>query len=284
MAIIAFWSDEKQDNGKTASAVAVATMTALEHNFKNLLMQTNFADNSLETCFWDLNSNEKKGLGMFRAKQSSNVIDSGIDALIKLLSSNKISPDMITNYTRPIFKDRLEVLFGTTRQFADEYEKLKGVYSEIILNANKYYDNVFVDLNKGTNDRLIRDVLANSDIIVVNVTQGPRAINRYIEYLNSNPDVLNPSKLIVLIGRYDEESKYNKKNVSRYIGKKQAVCAIPYNTLFFEAIEESNVADFFIKYMGVSEKDKNRLFIDEVKDAVETILYKIEENKMNNGF
>ena len=283
MAIITFWSDQKEDTAKTASLVAIATLAALERNFKSILIPTNYNDRTLESCFEDLENANAKTAGIFKAKQSATVIDNGIDALIKLLSSNKITPDMITNYTKPIFKDRLEILYGTSRPI-EEYEKLKNLYTEIILNANKYYDNVFIDLNKGTKDKLVKDVLINSDMIIVNVTQGPKAIRRYTSFLESNPEIFTGEKTIVLIGRYDEKSKYNKKNVSRYIGRKQAVSTVPYNTLFMESMEESNVPDFFIKYMGVSEKDPNRLFINEVREAMDVILYKIEENKLNNRY
>ena len=51
-----------------------------------------------------------------RARLSKNVmayaIENGIEGIAKIARSNKLTPELITNYTRVVFKDRLEVIFG----------------------------------------------------------------------------------------------------------------------------------------------------------------------------
>ena len=92
--------------------------------------------------------------------------------------------------------------------------------------------------------------------------------------------ILSEKPVIPLLGRYDKNSKYNIKNVSRYMREKRPVCAIPYNTLFFEACNEGKVADYFIKFRRINSKDKNALFINSVKDTAERIIYTLQELQM----
>ena len=56
-------------------------------------------------------------LGIFGQNMSALDTEAGIDGLAKMLRSNKLNPDMITNYTKVVFKDRLEVLLGKNKIF-----------------------------------------------------------------------------------------------------------------------------------------------------------------------
>ena len=42
MPIVTFWNDERDQTGKTLTAVAVATRMAIERNYKILLISTSF--------------------------------------------------------------------------------------------------------------------------------------------------------------------------------------------------------------------------------------------------
>ena len=42
MAIVSFWSNGKEETAKTLSIVSIATNMAIEHNYKILLMSTNY--------------------------------------------------------------------------------------------------------------------------------------------------------------------------------------------------------------------------------------------------
>ncbi len=187
----------------------------------------------------------------------------GIEGLAKAIISNKASPEIITNYTKIIFKNRLEVLPGIKSEDYEEYKRLKPVYADIIRTANQYYDLIFVDVNKGLDDETTREILKLSDLIVVNITQRLRLINDYIE-LKKEGFLAQKKNTLLLVGRYDRYSKYNSKNMARYIGERE-VFTVPYSTLFFEAANEGKVADFFLS---------------EIKKVSSKILYKLQELKM----
>lgn len=270
MPIITFWSNGKEETAKTLSLTAIATYMAIEHNYKILMLSTNYNDTTLENCFWQENRNVQKthlvGLG------------SGIEELAKAIVSNKASPEIITNYTKIVFKNRLEILPGIKTSNYQEYEKINPVYSEILKTANRYYDLIFVDLNKGLDKEATREILEMSDLVIVNLTQRLKLINEYMD-LKQNERLFKKNNVMLLIGRFDRYSKYSSKNIGRYIGEKE-IYTVPYSTLFFEAANEGKVDDFFLRYRKIDENDRNAIFITEIKRVSEKIIYKLQEQQM----
>lgn len=269
MAIITFWSNGKEETAKTLSLAAISTYMAMEHNCKILVLSTNFNDSTLETCFWEENS----------LKQNSVVgLGAGIEELAKAIMSNKASPEIITNYTKTVFKNRLEVLPGIKGSSYEQYQRIRYVYKDILQAANQYYDLIFVDLNKGLDNDDCRDILEMSDLVIANVTQRLKLINDYMQ-LKKREHLLNRKNVLLLLGRYDRYSKYSSKNIARYVGEKE-VFTVPYSTLFFEAANEGKVADFFLRFRRIDENDRNALFINEIRRVSEKIFYKLQEQQM----
>lgn len=109
MAIISFWSGDKKEAGQTLAMAAIATQMCIEHNMRTLMVDATFDDDTLERCFW------KVGRTNNIAKQlNGGKIDiaSGAEGLVSAVASNKTSPEIISNYTKIVFKNRLDVLPG----------------------------------------------------------------------------------------------------------------------------------------------------------------------------
>lgn len=281
MPIITFWSHTKKQTGQTMSLVAMATSMAIEHNYRILILSTQYNDNTLELCFGTMENN--KTLLAKILQNPTTTVDNGIEGLSKIVTSNRMTPDSIQNYTHVIYKNRLEVLYGYKevegRSTKEEYLKVKNKYKEIIQNAGKFYDMVFVDLDKGLEDDMVKQVLQVSDVIVTNVEQRIDMIEDISE-LRRSQEFFGRDNVILNIGRFDDFSKYSVKNVSRYIGIKRDILTIPYNTLYFEAASEQKVADLFLRIRKVSGTDRNVVFVNTVKDAAEKIIYKCQELQM----
>lgn len=275
MAIISFWSNGKGETGKTSSIVAITTLLSINYNYKILVLDTKKNDYAYQDCFWK----EDKTIKLIRGSEPKVNIESGIGGLAKAILSNKTSPEIITNYTRIVFKNRLELLTDSKVEDEEEFETHKKIFKDIAKIANKYYDLVFIDIDSGLDDETQTTLLENSDLIVVNLPQKLREINEYIRIREEN--MLFSKKLILpLLGKYDSHSKYNPKNVSRYIKERESICSIPYNTLFFEACNEGEVTDFFIKFRKINSKDKNAIFVAEAKNSAERIVRKLQELQM----
>ena len=276
MAIITFKSNELKETGQTLSLVAVATQMAIEHSYKILIVSTNFKDQTLENCYWELDRLNKPII----ADPKANIgVDSGVEGLIKILASNKTSTEIVKNYSKTILRDRLDMLLSPKAENYNEYTQICREYPEILKVADRYYDLVFVDLTNRMNDKEAQDIINISDVIVYNLTQKLKSINDFIE-LRENDEFYRRKNIILLLGRYDAYSKYNVKNITRYMKEKKQLLAIPYNTLYFEACSEGKVIDFFLRLKNIDETDRNRLIANEATRVDDAIIYKLQELQM----
>ena len=276
MSVVTFWSNGKEQTGKTLSIAAIATYMAIEHNYKILIIATGDDDKVLNNCFWE-EKKKKRNLGLF-GPNTNIAMEEGIVGLSKVMKSNRLTAEDIPNYTKTVFKERLEILQGVSGGSMD-YDNLRQLYPDIINLANRYYDLVFVDLDNELGEDLENKILGNSNLIVANISQRLTSINRFMELKKEKP-ILNTNKTVLLIGRFDRHSKYTVKNIARYMKEKNRAITIPYNTLFFEAAEEGKVPDLFLKVRRVDEEDRNGFFLAELKRASENIIYRLQNSAM----
>ena len=126
----------------------------------------------------------------------------------------------------------------------------------------------------------MENILLTSDIVVVNLTQRLKSINDFMELRESN-DFYKRKNVMLAIGKYDPFSKYNSKNITRYLKEKKTLSTTPYNTLFFEAASEGTIIDFFLKIRNISdETDRNSNFLKAVKETDNSIIFKLQELQM----
>lgn len=278
MAIVAFWSDEKRETGQTLSMVALSTYMAIEHNFKILNVSTNFKDDTLEKCYWNL---QKETSFIKKITETEKVVglESGIEGLVKIIKSNKTTPNIVSNYSKVIFNDRLDILCAPTTKVYSEYLEIAKMYPDILQVANRSYDLVFVDISKKMDEQEANHILEIADVIIVNITQKLQIIDEFFTLKEENNFFKN-NNVLLNIGRYDRFSKYNVKNVSRYLRMKNDVLAIPYNTLFFEACSEGKVAEFFLRLRNADTEDRNGALIQEVDRMSKVLLSKIQELRL----
>ena len=287
MSVITFWNNEDTETGKTMSLAAIATHMAIEHNNRILVISTTDKKDRLEACFWEEDKKAKLNLGIFGPNTKALETENGIKGLGKMFRSNKITPEIITNYTKVVFKDRLEILLGNqdarydTEAMKLENMRLFSLYPNIIEAASHYYDRVFVDLDYNVPEDIREQILKQSDVIILNLNQRLSTIKKFQETKETNPLLKSP-KTLLLIGRYDKYSKFNSKNISRFLKEKNQILTIPYNTLFFEAAEEAQVPDLFLRFKKFYDQDdRNAFFIEEVKRATENIIYRLQEIQAN---
>lgn len=285
MSIVTFWNDDREQTGKTLTSVAVATKMAIERNYKILLLSTSFQDPTLRNCFF---GNEmQKTLKIFGGRSNNIAVENGIEGLSKLITSKKITPAVITDYTKVVFKGRLEVLCGyvgtqdkTQAENYEDYKKLQECYIDLIRNANLYYDMVLVDLDKNLEPNIKSEILRISNLNVFVFTQRLESLNKYNALKESESEILGP-KTISVIGRYDRRSKYNQKNIIKYLNEKKDLYFIPFNLLYFEAAEEAGVADLFLKLdrknMKEDRLDDDYVFREAVTELVDKIIKRLQE-------
>jgi len=271
MAIVTFWNGSEEQCGTTSGAVALATQVAIDHNIKVLLVSTSFNDRLIKDSFWK--ERKKSTFGLF-TNNNSALDNNGIEGLDRVIRSNKVSPEIIKDYTQVVLTDRFEILLGL-EESRGQYDLLKERYSQIISLAGKYYDLVIVDLDNNVGQQTVIDILNDSDIIISMVSQRAKQIEKILEMINKR-ELLKKEKTIVTLGRYMPNTKYNIKNISRNLLKtRDMVNTIPYNDLFFEATQEAMVIDLFLNFTKLKERDVNYFFVQELKRLYDTIQLKL---------
>jgi hypothetical protein len=193
--------------------------------------------------------------------------------------SNRISAEIIPNYTRVALKGRLELLNGY-KGAEEQYREIQKQYIQIIAFARKAYHNIIIDLDKNLEPGIKKDILEASDIVVALTTQKAENVKNLEEYISSGY-LLKRENTIMALGKYDDQTRYNAKNITRNLLKQNEIInTIPYNSLIFEATQEGKMIDVFWKFLNLKLKDENYFFKEEIKRLNETIENRIMELQM----
>lgn len=272
MAIVSFWNDGKTETCQSMTMAAIATTLAINYNYKILMINTKHGDKSLERAFEPKNNTN----ALFTKGKMD--LDTGLSGVAKAIISKKISPEIITNYTKMILKN-LELLTDK-KVTRDDFDKYIKYLKDIIKLANKYFDIVFIDLDGDLKEQDIKEILEMSNVKIFSLVQNINNLDEYMDQ-RANNTCLQDNNKIITIGRYDKKSKYSVKNLSKYI-KERKIFGIPYNTMFSMDAPEGRVVDYIIRFRRVSPSNINSEFITSVKDEAEEIInmIKAEQRKI----
>ena len=282
MSIITFINKDKKESGQSLSVAAIATLMAMEHNYRILIISTDFNDKTLEECFFD--SNKGGNLKNIFTKSLNADIANGLEGLVRMFASNRADKDVIRSYTKPILKDRLDILESPKTNDFKEYINISTYFSQIADVANSAYDIVLVDLSNKIpleNQRKMTDL---STLVVVGLNQNQNSINNF-ENLKLEDEFYRRKNVILSIGKYNMNSKYTAKNIGRYLKEKNLPVVVPYNILFSDNCTEGKILDYFlaIKEYKVSQ-GKDQYFCAQVRETIERIDYlrQAQEFGLNN--
>lgn len=275
MAVISFWNDSKSGNiGQTSSIIAIATLMSIEHNYKILVLSTKDNDFELEKAY---GIDESAAVKILKLKETK--FDSGIEGIIKLASSGKLTPDLIRDYTKIILKNRLEVVAGRKVEEDSDDKFDYDAYKDVIKIANKYYDMVFIDLNYGINDSITQNILKISDLVICNFEQRYENIDKVLDFQNTHLELLPKKSTVYLINRYDKKSKFNKKNIARNSEMKKKLYVIPYDVMFSDMMQSGTVDTWFLnpKVRKAKPEDEYGDFVGQINEICDGIINKLRE-------
>ena len=277
MAIISFWSGHRKQSGQTLSMLAIATQMSIQHNMRCLVVDATYDDDTIERAFWSTKG--KKSIAQ-TLNQGKIDMASGAEGLVSAVASNKTTPDIVANYTKVVFKNRLDILLGLKTKIMEDHEKSLMLYKDLLNAANKYYDLVFVDLSKSLQRDTTRALLESSNIIMYAMPQNMKLIEEYM-IARKSQSILQKGNVLPLLTDSDEASKYNVNNVTKYIGEKRKICYVPHSFQFMEAASEAGIANFFLKTrLSSTTNDPNSLFVKAVDETCEKIISKLQEMQL----
>lgn len=278
MSIITFWNNSKNGHiGQTSSLIATATLMAVEHNYKILLISTQLGDLDLDKAYGVSENVAMKFLGLKEVK-----FNSGIEGVMKLANSGKLSPELIGNFTKIVLKNRLEVIAGKKETDDEENEKFDfNGYVDVIKIANDYYDMVFVDLDKGLESDLTRRILLASNLIICNMEQKLEEVEKIAD-LRKEEKIIAGKNILYLFNKYERNSKYNVKNIMRNSRIKKDIYTIPYDLMYSDVLQDGTVDQWMLnpKIRRAGLDDEHGFFVAQVNGFCEGIIYKLQELHM----
>lgn len=278
MPVIAFYTSCKGESGNTTSAISLAAYLGIEKNKKTLLISTELNDSIVHDAFWK--EQPKKKSGLF-GPNTSSISQNGIEGLDRIIRSNRITPEIIKDYTRVVLTNRFDILMGYNGSDA-QYKEIQRQYPQIVTLASKCYDTVIIDIDKQLEQSTQNEIVNSADIVVATTTQRLKDIQNIVDAMEER-NLLKPENTLLLLGRYNENLKYNAKNVTRtFFRKKDTVNTVPYNALLFEALQEGKIIDLFLKFLSLKGKDENTFLIDELRRLGESIDNKQLEIQMKS--
>lgn len=278
MPIVTFWSNTQKTIGQTVTMSSVTTAMAMDCSYKILLISADVNNNQLEKNF----GMQQNNTGLLHSLMPSKPridIDSGIEGLLRLTRTNRLSPELIKDYTKVIINNRLEILY-TPSLMGKDINELLDCFKQIITNAAQYYDYVFVDLKKGVNLPRIWEILEASDVIVFDTMQNQEQMANFMK-INQAQNLLTNNKVIWSIGKFNGESKYTVKNLSKGLWKNDTIYTIEYNTELFEATQEGRLANFLLDIRSSKGKNKNSYILEEIRALMKGIIDRFEILRKN---
>lgn len=260
---IVFWSPLTRMSGNTHAAVAVSTLMGMEEDVNAILLHAHWHSRKIESSYTDYD--QLKAQNVFT---NSNI---GMTALSRLVDSNKLTPEGIRNYAKPVLKQRLDIMYGTNVTTREQFKALSDTFPAIIRKADEAYDFAIVDSPKGSEGPYIKEILEDADLLVCTVSQDITNLDDFFEELEKNELVKDKNKLIV-IGDYENKSKCNAFNLKGRYKTKYPIFAVPHNYVFMDACNDGAIIDFFYKNIKADPRDYNGYFIAEVRKIVKKIL------------
>lgn len=271
MARVVFWSPTEQMTGCTHAIIAVSTIMGMKHKATSLLMHGNYNSKKIESAYTPYSD-----LVESKVLENSNI---GMSALVRLVTSNKLTADAIQNYAKPVLKERLDILYGMNSGDKEGYLELVNKLPYITRKASEVYDLIFLDLPKKREEKFVKDTLADAEIIVCVVNQDAVKLDRFFDQINNMEEIKNKPKLLV-IADYEDKSKYNVFNIKNRYRVKEPLYVIPHNLFFTDACNDGSVIDFLYRNINAESRDYNGFFIEQVSEIAEKIveIAKIKDN------
>ncbi|OPJ59766.1 hypothetical protein [Clostridium oryzae] len=256
---VAFWSPFS-GTGSTVSCIATSLLYSLSGGRRCLLLDMQSAEYGLETAFF-----EEKRL----EKLSS--LEYGIDSLDRLsIVDPEIGKSEFECYSNEIIKNRLDLVVGSNKISGSLFNDcFKKSAAKILKNAKKYYDTVFVDINSSLQSKITENVFDNSDIVVITLPQNERI---FADFIKNKCKLIENKELVLVIGRYDIDSKFSKEYIKHSLQYADAIYSIPYNTGLFDAINEHKVKNYFINISKAAKSEKDEILFLQVSEIVDRLI------------
>ncbi len=261
---IAFWGSTPGKSAVSSNMLAIAVYASIRYKIELNVMQAQYSTSRLEDSFMPISSMicMKEDFAYSRREGIDELIDSiCFNSAEIFFESALISIKNTYMYYLPSTSEPTEELFER------ECEKNSVRLMELI---NRYDKPNLIDCRDGSGC-LSKNMMNNCDLLVFNMEQSLHSIPKVIF---ENKELMEKS--VFLIGRYDEASRYNIRNIRRkYHIDEERIAVIPYNIQFKDSVCEGKIVEYLSKNINCDKDSYNYYFISQLDNAVKMLFRKV---------
>lgn len=240
MSTITFWSPFAE-TGCSSSTLIGAYTIAMQYRTRTLLVNTGHTNSGVET---GIVQDEKVS-----AQLMFSFEENGWDAVERLYVSGSLNKHNLSDYTKPLLQDRLDLLTGSNNRNERFITERGELLKKLLDIANQSYDLVLLDAEHTGADSQF--MVKQADHVVVVLNQNMRNLEQFFEEIL--PEQLSEKKLHVLINKYDSHSRASLSNIKRGFRYKGSLSAIPYASAYLDAMNRRDAARY-LQLQNMSEK------------------------------
>ena len=223
---IVFWSEEAAC-GTTSNMIATASMIVARHNCRVAML-------SAEKNAHDLAGNFSRPDSVTVNEDCAYYALEGLDYLLMAGKYGNLTEHHLEEALQSVVDGKLFCIPQGKRMLCDFYPKeTRNVLNQVIRLLDESMDFSFIDCGSERND-WTKEQMKQADLIVVNFSQTSQGLDHFF---SEHADV--SEKVVYLIGSYQKDAVYNKKNIHRiYRIAPEKLGVVPYNPEFEMACRE----------------------------------------------
>ncbi|MDD6796886.1 MAG: hypothetical protein PUE71_01195 [Clostridia bacterium] len=264
---IVFWSPLCGHGATTSNLTCMAIMSSLLYSYRTVSFQSGFSNNYLDQTFLGERSNQA-----FVREEFTCYADKGIDGVMSSMALNTFVCEEMEDYLVEIVKGLNYYIPSTKRSNEAVFtERMATSLPKLLESCGREFDITFVD-HQGSQGRISDLLFENADLCVINLNQNPELIH----YAREQFEKVNcGSKVMYIIGRYDESNHYTVKNIAgKFNISKSDIGVIPYNSEFMDAVLSGRTKEFLKENLRCSRRSFNYNFMCEVRELTGKLLTK----------
>lgn len=249
MSRLVFW--DSGHGGAAEVAAACAITLGLHYPLRALLFNDGRSGDGVEGGL-RLDGRQNAASG-----EAEALFEHGVEALLRLSASRRLTSSNFADYTLPLLRGRLDLVSGTRTGSLGGTGAVEREIGELLAAAEQAYD--LVVLQARGRGRL-GEVLAarrNEDVIVAVLPQRRTQLEDFFAEAGQNRARLR-QKLCLAVHPYDPQSGWSLANLKRRYGSTLPMIGIPYHSEFTDAWNDRELLAFFRRYRFLLKKGGSR--------------------------
>lgn len=259
--IIGFWSEQSGKGAVTYNMIATGIGMSMKLNKNVILVQAKTDYNRLDYAFVPYSGENimKEDYGYYNF--------AGIDSVLNRMENGFYDNELLYDELICVRNTNLYYLPSTRKGIGELFNsKITKMFSTYMDSIKNTKDIILVELCNGF-EYITKEFLNNFDVLAINISQD----NKALEDIRSNNMIMEKS--IFVIGRYDEGSEFNLKNISRrYRIREDCIGVIPYNVRYKDSVCQGKCKEFFDRHFNTGKEDEEYIFMNYVKNTADIII------------